>query len=201
MRRSVLLCSAKFFQVALPVEVSLCAAVHQFEVDKSLCAADALLEKKAEVLVKLCRRDVREVEGAGGKVGQEALLEGDAFGGSLLGAFLESFRFDDGDFGVAGTVDLILAKQMNEAAGFGCGEVSEPDCLDRERTTSAACGQLLPIAKLAVRKIDPDAIYDVEMRMDYGHAKVKQMKGSDLSHLSVALQNDPYSMLIFCRRR
>jgi len=135
MRRSVLLCCAKFFQVALPIEVSQCTAVHQFEVSKSLCAADALLEKKAEVLVKLCRRDVREVEGTGRKAGLEALLEGDAFGGNLLGVLLESFRFDDSDFGVAGTVDLILAKQMNEAAGFGCGEVSEPDCLDGERGT------------------------------------------------------------------
>jgi hypothetical protein len=98
--------------------------VHQFEVGKSLCATDALLEKKAEVLVKLCRRDVRKVEGTGRKGGLEALLERNAFGGGLLGAVLEGFRFDDSDFGVAGTVDLIFAKQMNEVAGFGCGEVA-----------------------------------------------------------------------------
>src|SRR5665213_307726 len=85
MRRCVLLCGAKFLEVALPIEVSQCAAVHQFEVGKSLCAADALLDKKAEVLVKLCRRDVREVEGTGRKAGLEGLLEGDAFGGNLLG--------------------------------------------------------------------------------------------------------------------
>ena len=90
MRRSVLLCCAKFFQVALPIEVSLCAAVHQVEVCKSLCAADALLEKKAEVLVKLRRRDLREVEGARRKVGLKALLEGDAFGGNLLRALLQA---------------------------------------------------------------------------------------------------------------
>src|ERR1700728_2248046 len=132
MRRSVLLCGAKFLEVALPIEVIQCAAVHQFEVGKSLCAADALLDKKAEGLGKLWRRGVREVEGAGRKAGLEALLEGGAFGGNLLGTVLESFRFNDSDFGVADNVDLILAQQMNKAAGFGCGEVSEPDGLDGE---------------------------------------------------------------------
>jgi hypothetical protein len=35
---------------------------------------------------------LRELEEAGRKAGLEALLEGDAFGGNLLGALLESFR-------------------------------------------------------------------------------------------------------------
>jgi alpha-galactosidase len=62
-------------------------------------------------------------------------------------------------------------------------------------------GSPYPIATLAVKKIEPKAIYDVEMRMSYGHAKVKQMKGGELAHLILNLPNDPDSILIFYRRR
>ena len=132
MRRFVLLCCAKSFEVALAVEIGFGAAMHQAEVGEGFGTADALVEQEAEIFVELRWRDAGEVEGAGGEARLEALLEGSAFGGGFLGALLERFGLDDSDFCVASAVDLILGEQGDEAAGLGGGEVAEAHGAERE---------------------------------------------------------------------
>lgn len=62
-------------------------------------------------------------------------------------------------------------------------------------------GSPFPIAQLKPKKLDPDATYDVEIRRDLGHAPVKQMKGSELAHLTYSLENDPDSVIVFYKKR
>ena len=58
-----------------------------------------------------------------------------------------------------------------------------------------------PAMDLQLRHLDPNATYDVEMRRDYAHAPVKQMKGTDLAGLRITLQQAPDSLLIFYKKR
>lgn len=61
-------------------------------------------------------------------------------------------------------------------------------------------GSPFPTMNLNLRKLQLDAIYDVEARSDYAHAPVRRMKGSDLAHLTVSFQEAPDSLLIFYRK-
>lgn len=60
-----------------------------------------------------------------------------------------------------------------------------------------------PFPEMVVRlqQLDPDATYDVEVRVTYEHGSAQQMKGSELAHLLVPLHEAPSSTLIFYRRR
>lgn len=54
---------------------------------------------------------------------------------------------------------------------------------------------------LNLRHLQPDAIYEVEVRPTYARAAVKEMKGSELTHLSIELSEAPSSTLVFYRRK
>jgi alpha-galactosidase len=58
-----------------------------------------------------------------------------------------------------------------------------------------------PLFEVRPKHLDPAATYDVEIRTSYEHAHVRQMKGSDLSHLQIQLSYAPSSTLIFYRKR
>jgi len=58
-----------------------------------------------------------------------------------------------------------------------------------------------PAMELKLQKLQPDAIYDVEMRSGYAHVPTRKMKGSDLTHLTISLHDSPDSMLIFYKRQ
>jgi alpha-galactosidase len=60
-----------------------------------------------------------------------------------------------------------------------------------------------PFASIEVRPkhLNPDAIYEVEIRTTYDHAPIQKMKGSELAHLPIQLPEAPSSMLIFYRQR
>ena len=58
-----------------------------------------------------------------------------------------------------------------------------------------------PTMNLKLRHLDPNATYDVEIRRDYSHAPVQQMKGSELAALTVSFPQAPDSLLIFYRTR
>ncbi|MFZ1943175.1 MAG: hypothetical protein WAU43_06120, partial [Acidobacteriaceae bacterium] len=54
---------------------------------------------------------------------------------------------------------------------------------------------------LNLRHLQPDATYGVEIRPTYARAAVKEMKGSDLMHLSIQLADSPSSTLVFYRQK
>jgi len=60
-----------------------------------------------------------------------------------------------------------------------------------------------PFASIEVRPrhLNPDAIYEVEIRTTYDHAAMRRMKGSELAHLPIELSEAPSSALIFYRQR
>jgi alpha-galactosidase len=55
--------------------------------------------------------------------------------------------------------------------------------------------------ELNLRHLQPDATYQVEIRPTYTKAAVKEMKGSDLMHLSIQLSEAPSSTLVFYRQQ
>jgi alpha-galactosidase len=57
-----------------------------------------------------------------------------------------------------------------------------------------------PTAQLTLKHLDPDAIYDVEIRRDIAHSSSTKMKGSDLARLTLTFETGPDSALIFYRR-
>ena len=60
-----------------------------------------------------------------------------------------------------------------------------------------------PFASIEVRPrhLNPDSIYEVEIRTTFDKAPVKTMKGSELAHLPIQLPDAPSSTLIFYRQR
>ncbi len=54
---------------------------------------------------------------------------------------------------------------------------------------------------LGLRHLNPEAIYEVEIRTTYDHSPVKQMRGKQLIDLPIQLQDAPSSMLIFYRQK
>jgi alpha-galactosidase len=59
-----------------------------------------------------------------------------------------------------------------------------------------------PFASIEVRPrhLNPNAIYEVEIRTTYDHAALEKMKGSELAHLAIQLPDAPGSALIFYRQ-
>jgi alpha-galactosidase len=55
--------------------------------------------------------------------------------------------------------------------------------------------------ELNLRHLQPDATYEVEIRPTLARAAVKEMKGSDLMHMSVQLSEAPSSTLVFYRQQ
>jgi hypothetical protein len=54
---------------------------------------------------------------------------------------------------------------------------------------------------LNLRHLQPDATYQVEIRPTYAKAAAREMKGSDLMHLSIQLAEAPSSTLVFYRQK
>jgi len=53
---------------------------------------------------------------------------------------------------------------------------------------------------LPLRKIDPGATYDVEVRLSLAHVPAQKMSGADLLKLSVTIPDQPGSALVFYRK-
>jgi alpha-galactosidase len=58
-----------------------------------------------------------------------------------------------------------------------------------------------PLIDVRALHLDPEAMYDVELRTTYERGPIRQMKGSELAHLKIELPDAPGSMLIFYRKR
>jgi alpha-galactosidase len=54
---------------------------------------------------------------------------------------------------------------------------------------------------LSLHHLNPDAIYEVEIRTTYDATPMKEMKGGDLAHLQIQLPDAPSSTLIFYRKK
>ncbi len=57
-----------------------------------------------------------------------------------------------------------------------------------------------PTMDLHLKHLDPSAPYEVEIRTTHEKAPLKRMKGSELAHLRIELNNAPSSALIFYRQ-
>jgi alpha-galactosidase len=55
--------------------------------------------------------------------------------------------------------------------------------------------------ELHLQHLNPSASYDVEIRTTYDKCSVKKMKGRDLAHLQIRLDDAPSSTLVFYRQR
>ncbi len=55
--------------------------------------------------------------------------------------------------------------------------------------------------ELGLRHLNPNAMYEVELRTSYDKAPMKEMKGSDLAHLQIHLADAPSSTLVFYRQK
>jgi alpha-galactosidase len=55
--------------------------------------------------------------------------------------------------------------------------------------------------ELHLQHLNPNASYDVEIRATYDKSSVKKMKGRDLAHLQIRLDDAPGSTLVFYRQR
>jgi hypothetical protein len=53
---------------------------------------------------------------------------------------------------------------------------------------------------LGLRHLDPNAVYEVEVRATYDKGPIKKMKGSDLARMQIQLRNAPDSVLVFYRQ-
>ena len=58
-----------------------------------------------------------------------------------------------------------------------------------------------PAVNLSLHAIQPDAMYEVEIRPGYEKVAPKEMKGSDLAHLQLSLPDAPSSTLVFYHQK